>query len=128
MTLLLALSTMLALGTMILALLTSAVTEPRIANNLLQGSQTFYVAESGLEMALARLNRGEHPEGTWPVGAGTVTVTVSNGLLWWLLDPQHVQIQAQGEVQGAPRRVSNRFERGEDGRWRPLGEFREEPE
>jgi hypothetical protein len=121
MTLVVAMVSSVALATMLFALVTLATTEPLIANNLLQGSQAFYVAESGLEIALAHLNAGVPPEGVYTLALGTVHVTYES------VDADHVRVRSQGQVEGATRLVSNQFVR-EDGRWGPMKEFKEEAE
>jgi hypothetical protein len=121
MTLILALFAMLTLTVTTLALLSTATTEPVIANNLLHGSQAFYVAESGLEIALVELNEGRVPDGsTRFIGFGRV-VTV--GII---IDTDHVHVIARGRVGSALRIVSNMFELDVDGRWQPLKQFKEE--
>jgi hypothetical protein len=129
-TLVLALFTMVLLATTTAALLVVSASEPLIANNLLRSSQAFYVAESGLEIALATLNSDglPLPVVVGPVGAGTYTLTVTPlGLSLPLIGPVHVRVRSVGRVGLATRAVSNEFARDLlDGGWRPLSRFREE--
>lgn len=120
MTLLAAMAALVLLSTITLALLALATTEPQIANNLLRGEQAFYVAESGLEIALTLLNTGQPIDDMpRPIGAGTVTITVDTAT------PDHVRVLARGQVGLAVRRVANSFERDAEGRWHPLAQFTE---
>lgn len=126
MTLLSAVLAMTLLSITTAALLTLGASEPQIANNLLRGSQAFYLAESGLEIALAHLNNGGSPllVQAGAVGAGTYEVTVTPiGLPL----PVLVQVRSVGQVGPATRVVSNVFVWDPlDSRWRVLPEFREE--
>ena len=121
MTLVSAVLAMVMLSTTTVALLMLSATEPIIANNLLRGFQAFYVAESGLEIALASVNHDildESMSGTL-AGGGRYTVTVT-------VDGAELAVRSVGQVETATRVVSNRFEQI-DGRWQPMRRFREEP-
>jgi hypothetical protein len=127
MTFMLACVVMLCLTVTTFALLAIATTEPRIANNLLLGSQAFYIAESGLEIALWELNAGKLPDyASRKIGGGSVTITVQGTILERLLDPVHVRVLARGQVGTAVRVVSNTFVRDANGHWSPMARFREE--
>jgi hypothetical protein len=116
----LALISWVELATVLALLLVVGATEVRIAENVLAGAQAFYLAESGLEMALVELRAGEPSrEGRRLMGHGHVVV-------WRTVqDADHVEVVAHGQVGTALRIVRNVFERGSDG-WRPLAQFSEE--
>jgi type II secretory pathway component PulK len=121
MTLVMALFTMLSLTITTLALLTMATTEPRIAANLLHGSQAFYLAESGLEIALAMLQENRPlVDRAGTVGAGHYSLTFTE------VEVTRVRVRSVGRVGRAVRVVSNQFEQDADGIWRPMKSFREE--
>ena len=120
MTLMVAIFAMVLLSTTTVALLVLSASEPTIAHNLLHGVQAFYVAESGLEIALCQLNQGMPLMVlTGPVGVGTYTITVQP------VDPDHVLVRSVGQVETATRTVSNTFERDAEGVWHPMKQFRE---
>ena len=111
------------LSTLLLPLIILGMSEVAIANNLLQSAQAFYLAESGLELAVRQANRGEPiTPGSGPLGAGTYQVSVHP------LGSDHIRVQGTGRVGTAVRRVSNVFERNEFGVWTPTTQFREESE
>lgn len=121
MVLALALLAMVLLGTLTGAFLTLSATEPLIATNLLRGSQAFYVAESGLEIALWQANQASGPASLMgTLGEGTYAVTVA------VEDATHVRVRSVGRVGPAIRIVSNTFERTDEGVWQPMRRFREE--
>lgn len=112
---------MVMLSTTTAALLMVSATEPQIANNLLLGSQAFYIAESGLEIALVLLRSGAPPDvqaSACAGGAYTIRfMDNADGSVW---------VHAEGRIGNARRLVTNRFARDDDGVWQPLREFREE--
>lgn len=106
---------------MLLGLLVLGAGEAHVAANLLAGSQAFYLAESGLEIALVELRAGTPPNGAVrALGEGHVVVTGATQ------DPDHVEVLARARVGTAERVVRTVFERGLDG-WRPVGPFMEGP-
>lgn len=121
MILLLAVMAMVLLSTTTMAMLAVSVTEPIIANNLLLGSQAFYLAESGLEIALGILNANVPLVAvTGSLAGGTYAITFS------VEGVDRVHVRSVGRIASAVRMVSNRFERDAEGVWRPLKQFREE--
>ena len=101
-------------------LLLMAGTEARIAENHLASTQALALAESGLEVALWRLNSGA-PLGDLhaAVGAGAHDIHVD------VIDPWHVVVTATGEVRGAIRTVSNTLSLEPGGRWQFGQQFRD---
>lgn len=97
-----------------------AASEQRIAHNLLASTQALVLAESGLEVAVVRLNSGE-PVGELhaTLGAGHHTVRVE------MLDANHALVTAIGEVDGATRTVSNVAAREPSGRWQLGAQFKD---
>lgn len=85
------------------ALLSISVTEHRIADNQYHSLQALYLADAGVQKAIAELLwnaefRGAIPE--FPLGDGNVSVTVSDGA-----EPEKVQIISVGSVGDYSRTV-----------------------
>lgn len=94
------------LSVLIIAFLTLATAEVRSANNQLQHSQAFYVAESGIAFARWGLNNPTNPNGitgstvkTGTVGAGSYSVTVT------FTSPGTVDLDSVGVVGSARSRI-----------------------
>jgi Tfp pilus assembly protein PilX len=104
------------------AILLMATLEPHIAQNLLDGTQAFAVAESGLEVGLWRLRAGARPEGRVGVGEGQAEVHAT------VIDGDHVALRSIGRVRQARRVVANLVQRdvAGDGQWHFAAAFREE--